>query len=111
MQRLLQTAEEKSRYFAALIAMNTLTEILRSGKATIIDVRTPAEFIRANAAGSVNIPLQDIPRRIKDLERMENIVLCCASGMRSQEATAILRRHGISAINGGSWMDITLTNS
>lgn len=76
-------------------------------KTIIIDVRTPAEFMGGHVAGSINIPLQDVPTKIEDFKKMDgDIVLCCASGNRSGQATAFLRSHGIACENGGSWLDV-----
>lgn len=74
---------------------------------TIIDVRTPGEFMGGNVSGSVNIPLQEIVSRLDEIKSMpQPIILCCASGNRSGQATAFLRGNGIDCENGGSWMDV-----
>lgn len=76
-------------------------------KGTIIDVRTPAEFMGGNVAGSVNIPLQEIRNRLDEIKEMqEPLILCCASGNRSGQAAAFLKSEGIACENGGSWMDV-----
>lgn len=73
----------------------------------IIDVRTPGEFMGGNVAGSINIPLQEIPEKMEEIKKMEGpILLCCASGNRSGQATAFLRANGIDCENGGSWLDV-----
>ena len=78
-------------------------ELLKNG-AVLVDVRTPAEFNQAHAKGSKNIPLDTINSNIKKINQLKKpIVLCCRSGMRSGQATAILKRHGIEAYNGGPW--------
>ncbi|MGN6248586.1 MAG: rhodanese-like domain-containing protein [Ginsengibacter sp.] len=74
---------------------------------TIIDVRTPGEFMGGNVAGSINIPLNEIPQRVNEIKSMpQPIVLCCASGARSGQATGFLKNYGINCINGGSWFDV-----
>lgn len=74
---------------------------------TIIDVRTPGEFMGGNVAGSVNIPLQELQSRTEEIKNMKQpIILCCASGMRSGQATAYLRSVGVDCENGGSWLDV-----
>lgn len=76
-------------------------------KMTIIDVRTPGEFIGGNVAGSINIPLQEIQNRTDEIKAMQQpIVLCCASGMRSGQATIYLKSLGLDCVNGGSWLDV-----
>ena len=46
--------------------MQTLIELIKSGKATIVDVRTPVEFMGGHVANSKNIPLNEIPERIDE---------------------------------------------
>lgn len=74
---------------------------------TIIDVRTPQEFVGGNVAGSINIPLQEIAERVEEIKNLpQSIVLCCASGMRSGQAVAFLQVNDIPCENGGGWMDV-----
>lgn len=80
---------------------------MNQNKKTIVDVRTPAEFMGGNVAGSINIPLQEIQQRLDEIKKLQQpIVLCCASGGRSGQATAFLQNCDIECENGGSWMDV-----
>ncbi|MEO5908960.1 MAG: rhodanese-like domain-containing protein [Ginsengibacter sp.] len=73
----------------------------------IIDVRSPMEFMSGNVAGSINIPLQEIPQRIDEIKEMGSpIILCCASGARSGNAAQYLKSCGIECENGGGWMEV-----
>jgi rhodanese-related sulfurtransferase len=83
---------------------------------TIVDVRTPAEFMGGHVAGSINIPLNEITLRLAEIQKLpQPILLCCASGNRSGQAESFLRNQGITCENGGSWLDVnfhlTQTNS
>jgi phage shock protein E len=81
-----------------------MQELIKNGQCTIIDVRTPAEFMGGHVAGSKNIPLNEIAARIDELKEMQMpLILCCASGMRSGQATAILNKEGVECYNGGPW--------
>lgn len=77
-------------------------------KATIIDVRNPWEFDGAHVAGSINIPLHELPERIEDIKAMQKpIILCCVSGNRSGQGAMYLKQEGIDeVVNGGSWLDV-----
>ena len=78
-----------------------------SNKQTIVDVRTPGEFMGGHVAGSINIPLQEIQERLEEVKALpQPIVLCCASGNRSGQATSFLKSHGVECSNGGSWVDV-----
>jgi phage shock protein E len=85
--------------------MNTIAQRVRSGEAKIVDVRSRGEFMGGHVAGSINIPLQEIPERMEELKQMPAIILCCASGNRSGQATSYLKAQGIHCENGGSWLD------
>lgn len=86
--------------------MKNTEALIKSGEATIIDVRTPAEFAGGHVAGSINIPLNEIPARLNEIKNKKNIVLCCASGNRSGQATAFLKQSGVECENAGSWLDV-----
>jgi rhodanese-related sulfurtransferase len=86
--------------------MKEIAALLKSEKTKVIDVRTPQEFMGGHVAGSINIPLNEIPQHLGELKQMEHIVLCCASGGRSGQATMFLKQNGIECVNGGSWTDV-----
>ena len=71
--------------------------------AQIIDVRTPAEFSSGSIRNSKNIPLQQLVSEMKKLDLKKPIITCCASGMRSASAKAILKQNGFEVYNGGGW--------
>ncbi len=74
---------------------------------TIVDVRTPSEFMGGHVAGSLNIPLQEIPSRLNEIRSMQPpLILCCASGNRSGQAAIYLESQGLECENGGAWTDV-----
>ena len=75
-------------------------------QSVIVDVRTREEFMGGHVADSINIPLNEVPLRLEEFKTMGHIVLCCASGARSQQATNFLKQNGIDCINGGSWLSV-----
>ncbi len=84
-----------------------INAILKEKNYTVIDVRTNLEFMGGHVAGSVNIPLQELPHKLEDLKNFQNpLILCCASGGRSGQARNFLAQHGFNCINGGSWLDV-----
>jgi rhodanese-related sulfurtransferase len=87
-------------------------QIIKEKQGTIVDVRTPSEFMGGNVAGSINIPLQEIQQRMDELKNLNKpLVLCCASGNRSGQATHYLSQQGIECCNGGSWLDVNYYQS
>ncbi len=74
---------------------------------TVVDVRTPEEFMGGNVAGSINIPLHQIMNRLDEIKALQQpVILCCASGGRSEQATMMLQSKGIDCTNGGSWLEV-----
>jgi rhodanese-related sulfurtransferase len=64
-----------------------IEEIIQEKRGTIVDVRTPEEFLGGHVAGAVNIPLNEVLYRVEDLKALTKpVVLCCASGNRSEQA-------------------------
>lgn len=74
---------------------------------TIVDVRTRAEFSGGHVAHSVNIPLQEIMDQVEEIKQMKTpIIFCCASGVRSGQATHYFKSLGVDCENGGGWMEV-----
>lgn len=80
-----------------------MEEMLANG-AKVVDVRTPEEFAGGHVEGSVNIPLHMIPMSMDQIKSFGPVVLCCASGGRSGQATMYLQQNGIDCVNGGPWV-------
>ena len=86
---------------------NPKIEQMLSNGAQVIDVRTPAEFQGGHVPGSKNIPLNVISNRVNEIKALKKpVVLCCASGGRSGQATAILKQEDIECENGGGWTQV-----
>jgi phage shock protein E len=85
----------------------SLTELLAEG-ALVVDVRTPGEFAGGHVKGAINIPLDRLASSLSKLsDRDKPLVTCCASGMRSASAAAVLKRAGYArVVNGGSWLAV-----
>jgi phage shock protein E len=84
-----------------------IEKLLAEKQATIVDVRTPGEFMGGHVAGSINIPMQEIVERMSEVKAMKQpIIFCCASGGRSGQVHHYMAQQGIDCYNGGSWMDV-----
>jgi adenylyltransferase/sulfurtransferase len=101
------------------VTANTATEIAsvelkqrldRGDALTIVDVREPNEYQINRIAGSVLIPLGDIPKRYNELNPNDEIVVHCKVGGRSAKAADFLRSVGFKRVlnlKGGilDWID------
>ncbi|MCL2136900.1 MAG: FAD-dependent oxidoreductase [Coriobacteriia bacterium] len=65
------------------------------GTVNLIDVRTPSEYDRGHVFGFVNIPVDDMRRRIDEIDASKHTYLICQQGVRSYTAARILAAHGI----------------
>lgn len=82
----------------------------RGEKVFILDVRNPEEYEICHIAGSVLMPLPELPQRFGELAMDQEIVVHCKSGMRSQKAIQFLHSRGFSKLlnlKGGimAWAD------
>ena len=81
-------------------------ELYNNG-AIILDVRTKGEFSQGHFKGSVNIPLDNISSKIKDIKKKNKpVITVCRSGMRSGQAASFLKQQGIEVVNGGPWTSL-----
>jgi molybdopterin/thiamine biosynthesis adenylyltransferase/rhodanese-related sulfurtransferase/molybdopterin converting factor small subunit len=96
---------------ATEIASVELKQRLDRGDALkIVDVREPNEYQINRIAGSVLIPLGDIPKRYNELNPNDEIVVHCKVGGRSAKAADFLRSVGFKRVlnlKGGilDWID------
>ena len=69
----------------------------------VLDVRTPAEREQKRLAGSLSIPLSQLPQRLSELPGGRPLLVHCAGGYRSSIAASLLQHHGyrVSEIAGG----------
>lgn len=75
----------------------------------IVDVREPNEHEFVNIGGHL-IPLNDLPKRMDELDRSKELVVYCRSGARSARAVAFLQKSGFTNVKnlaGGilAWAD------
>jgi rhodanese-related sulfurtransferase len=77
-----------------------VAEKIKEG-ATVLDVRSEAEFRRGGYRGAINVPLQMLSGRLDRIPRDRPVVVYCASGSRSAMAARILRKAGYADVSNG----------
>ena len=81
-----------------------LKKELKDKEKEFVDVRTLGEFKGNHISGFVNIPLHQLPQKLNVLTKDKEIVVICQSGMRSNKACKILKKHGfkqVTNVKGG----------
>ncbi len=64
----------------------------------LIDVRMPDEFSSGNIPGSINIPVDDLRERLKEIPTNKDIYIYCQIGLRGYLAQRILLQHHFSRV-------------
>lgn len=69
----------------------------------VLDVRSTKEWEHGHVTGSINIPLDQLPDRLGELEQGSALVAVCRTGVRSQKARDLLLENGFQAesLDGG----------
>ena len=84
-----------------------------SSEPLIVDVRSKEEFSGGAFPGAVNIPVDELPKRIGELgSRSRELTLYCASGARSAYGQRVLLQLGFTNVkNGGGLMHMIMRNA
>lgn len=72
-----------------------LIKLLIQGKAQLIDIRFKEEYAAWKVGPSINIPLNELPNRLKELQTDKVIVTACPHKDRATIAMVYLRSKGI----------------
>jgi rhodanese-related sulfurtransferase len=64
----------------------------------LLDVREPQEYDICHIPNSVLIPMQQIPQRLHELNKKQEIVVICHHGMRSAQVGMFLEQNGFENI-------------
>ena len=87
--------------------MEMLEEKISTG-ALVVDVRTTEEFHDEHYEGAVNIPVEDVMRRLTEFgDKTRPVIVYCATGSRSAYAARFLRSAGYADVtNAGGLYDM-----
>ncbi len=72
------------------------TQLINREDAQLLDVREADEFAAGHLPDSINIPAAKLVERVGELEKFKDkpLIVCCASGMRSNKACGELKKQG-----------------
>ncbi len=76
-----------------------LLDRARKGLVTVLDVRPPEEFAAGHLPGAVNIPIQELEKRLGELPKRKEVVAYCRGPycLMSYDAVQLLRKKGLKA--------------
>jgi rhodanese-related sulfurtransferase len=81
------------------ITTTELKDELKEKNKQFVDVRTPGEFRGNHIKEFKNLPLQQLSQKAeKELSKDKEVVVICQSGMRSQNATKVLKKLGFTKV-------------
>jgi phage shock protein E len=71
-------------------------ELAKGGRILVIDVRTPKEYSEAHIPEAINIPIDELPKKLEEMKvsRDTTIVTMCDHGGRSSRAALELQKLG-----------------
>ncbi|MBG6213925.1 MAG: FAD-dependent oxidoreductase [Cryobacterium sp.] len=73
-------------------------EAMRATGSVLVDVRSPGEFLAGSIPGAINVPLDDLRKRLGELPRVP-LIVHCQVGQRGHTAARILSQHGFDVRN------------
>jgi rhodanese-related sulfurtransferase len=73
-------------------------QLLNKGKVSIVDVRKSDEYSAGHLRDSKNIPIDDLDKRVGELDKSHPVLVVCQSGVRASRAAAEFRRVGFSEV-------------
>jgi rhodanese-related sulfurtransferase len=65
---------------------------------TVLDVREPWEIKLASLPGTLNIPLNEVPARLGELDPHAELIVMCHAGGRSRRAAEFLSARGFTQV-------------
>ena len=87
------------------VGVAELQSEIQAGKAPmIIDLRDPSEYQSYHLAGAVNIPLDEVEKRVAEIPASSDVVLACHAGQQSLLGGRLLNKLGrkwIKMLDGG----------
>jgi len=89
----------KSKFQFESVTIDDLVKRLESGKVTILDVRPETEFRKGHISNSISIPIDQLPSRLNELSKQNEIVAYCRGPfcVFADEAVMILTKAGYKA--------------
>ena len=73
-------------------------QLLNKSKVSIVDVRKSDEFSAGHLRDSKNIPIDNLDKRVSELDKTHPVLVVCQSGVRASRAAGEFRRAGFGEV-------------
>ncbi len=81
------------------ISVSDLKALRDAGSAPrVLDVRENDEIATASIDGTTHVPMGDVPARVGDFDKDDDIVVMCHHGGRSALVADFLRKNGFTSV-------------
>lgn len=82
------------------IDRDELSERMRAGTVTLIDVRPEEEFVQGHLPGAVSVPLDELKAWVKQAPKRKQVVAYCRGPycVWALEAVEVMTKHGLRAV-------------
>ncbi len=81
------------------VAREELLDRVRAGLVTVLDVRPPEEYAAGHLPNAINVPLEELERRLTELDPTQEVIAYCRGPhcVLAFDAVARLRARGLNA--------------
>ncbi|MCA1803898.1 MAG: rhodanese-like domain-containing protein [Xanthomonadaceae bacterium] len=79
------------------IDSKALIQLMKEGKVQLVDIRFEEEYATWKVNPSINIPLDELPKRLQEIDQTKLVVTVCPHKDRATIAMVYLRAQGIEA--------------
>jgi rhodanese-related sulfurtransferase len=79
------------------LSSDSAAQLLATG-GQLVDVRSPADFVRNALPGALNLPIAALSWKYRSLNRQHAVILCSDNGSHCHHAARLLASEGFSKI-------------
>ena len=87
-----------ARRFGPQVDAQTAVQLINKQNALVIDVRPVKDFAKGHIARSINMPADEIQRRLNELSKSRPIIVVDQTGVLSKGAARLLRGGGFEQV-------------
>ncbi len=74
--------------------LGRLMPMIENGECLLLDIRSPAEFRSGHIRHATAIPVEELERRVEELDGRKMLVIYCRTGKRCLRALPVLKLAG-----------------